>query len=522
MQAKAKPSLPAFYHWDFDTDQITWFGDDAYFLDNLASTGQKFAKQINKIDRINRYKAINKLDNYNNSINLRYHVNLFEQQEFWVEESSKVDESQDGNIKSIIGKINFLNAPELQTMAKRAFFQSRSRQSDSNIKRSITKAHRYNAAISKNYGYIILMFGEGLSEQSNINSEFSTSITTALRKCIRTTDTVHKISNLAWLIIFDASTSLDLQYYEKIIHNRVNLVEEDREFYTHYEALDPSISTVNEQLDNIRKQWQYVKYQLDKLMITKSTVIDISNCGNNTLKAMHEIEQAIVEKRLCIAFQPIVDTITLQPIYYECLARIIGKDGKVIPAGQFINLCERSGLIKKLDIYILQMVLVELLRNKKLCLSVNLSAITATDPEWIQLLSTYVKSWPHLANRLVVELTETAIFFDLQESLRFMEQVHSLGCKIAIDDFGAGYLSFSHLNSELTQIVKLDGSIIKDLKHSKDSIWMIRTLLSLIRPHKIRCVAEFVEDIETVEILRQEGVDYLQGFYIGKGEIIRP
>ena len=513
---------PAFYHWDLETDQITWFGADAYFLDNFANTGLAFTSQISKEDRRQRQRNINQLCDKKVSVSLKYHMNLFSNQQLWVQEKSSVDVVENGQIKSIIGQVNFLSSPEQHHIAKRAFFQERSRQSDSNLKRIIRKAHEYNLSIESSYGYLVLMFSEGVSEDSAPSTEFIKTVMGTIRSCIRSTDTVHKVSNLSWLVLFDACSKTELEYYNQLIKSSIAKLKSQRDYNTAWQILTPAQQTQTEQLKALRKDWQYLKFQIDKLMITKSTVVDVSSYSKDALQGIREIEKALSEKRLCLAFQPIVNAQSLKPAYYECLARIINNDGLILSAGSFLNFCESTGLIKEVDIYVLQLVLAELLRDRKLRLSVNVSAITATDNRWLELLSTYVKAWPHIASRLVIELTETAIFFDLQESLRFMERLHSLGCKVAIDDFGAGYLSFSHLNSALANVVKIDGSIIQDLKNSNDSILMVRTLLSLIRPHGISCVAEFVEDMETINILRQEGVEYLQGYYTGKGLIARP
>jgi EAL domain-containing protein (putative c-di-GMP-specific phosphodiesterase class I) len=149
-------------------------------------------------------------------------------------------------------------------------------------------------------------------------------------------------------------------------------------------------------------------------------------------------------------------------------------------------------------------------------------AVTASDAVWLNTLKAQMTARPDLRERLTIELTETSVFQDVDESVQFMTQLQVLGCQVSIDDFGAGYMSLMHLKPDLVQSVKIDAQFVKDLKPKSNNINFIRAIIALTRPQGIKCVAEGVEDAEAASILVQENVDYLQGYHIGKPSPFRP
>ncbi|HAH08653.1 MAG TPA: GGDEF-domain containing protein, partial [Alphaproteobacteria bacterium] len=124
-----------------------------------------------------------------------------------------------------------------------------------------------------------------------------------------------------------------------------------------------------------------------------------------------------------------------------------------------------------------------------------------------------------VAPRLIVELTETAALLDLEESVRFTARLRDIGAKVAIDDFGAGYTSFRNLQALRVDMVKIDGSFVKGLALSPDNLVFVRTLVDLARNFRLQTVAEWVSDQREADILCAMGVDFLQGFYLGKPDI---
>lgn len=232
-----------------------------------------------------------------------------------------------------------------------------------------------------------------------------------------------------------------------------------------------------------------------------------------------EIVAALDEQRIVIAYQPIVDSTSLQPSYYECLLRMVRRDGSIANAGEFIPAAETLGLIRLCDRRALEIAVAQLIAYPNLRLSLNVSGTTAGDHAWLQAFVGYLRENRAVANRLTVELTETAALHAFEESTGFLTGLHELGCRVAIDDFGAGYTSFRNLHAMRFDVVKIDGSFIQDLSESSDNQLFVRMLVELAKNFGIETVAEWVDSDKDAALLRRLGVDYFQGFHFSRPEI---
>jgi EAL domain-containing protein (putative c-di-GMP-specific phosphodiesterase class I) len=123
---------------------------------------------------------------------------------------------------------------------------------------------------------------------------------------------------------------------------------------------------------------------------------------------------------------------------------------------------------------------------------------------------------PSLLHRLIVEITETSVIIDMDMMKSFVDTLREMGCRIAIDDFGAGYTSFKNLKALKVDMVKIDGAFVKDLMADKADQAFIRTMVDLARNFDLETVAEWVGDEQSVRFLSQAGIDYLQGFHFGR------
>ncbi|MBV8800947.1 MAG: EAL domain-containing protein, partial [Alphaproteobacteria bacterium] len=131
----------------------------------------------------------------------------------------------------------------------------------------------------------------------------------------------------------------------------------------------------------------------------------------------------------------------------------------------------------------------------------------------------YVRANHAVAKRIIVELTETAALHDFEESAKFISNLRELGCRVAIDDFGAGYTSFRNLQMLRVDMVKIDGTYIRGLSQSPDNQIFVRTLVDLAKNFNLETVAEWVGSDEDADLLEQFGVDYFQGFHVGEPQL---
>lgn len=235
-----------------------------------------------------------------------------------------------------------------------------------------------------------------------------------------------------------------------------------------------------------------------------------------------EVQQALTEKRLVLAFQPIVSATDHTVSHYECLLRLKTRDGGIMAAAGFIPIIEELGLVRQVDRYALELAVDELANYPRLRLAVNVSGLTAADRSWLRLLVALVRSRSNIAERLTIEITETVALQDIDETAQFVAAVRNLGCKVALDDFGAGYTSFRNLKALSVDEVKIDGSFVRDVADNLDNQLFIRTLLGLANGFNLITVAECVETERDARLLASHGVDFLQGYYFGRPEIERP
>jgi diguanylate cyclase (GGDEF)-like protein len=233
-----------------------------------------------------------------------------------------------------------------------------------------------------------------------------------------------------------------------------------------------------------------------------------------------DIMTALDQDRLVLAYQPIVTSDSRQPKYYESLVRVSRKDGSMMNAGDFIPAAETLGLVHLIDRRALEMAVQQLYGHPDINLSINVSGTTANDGSWLQSFIAYVRENRAVAERMTVELTETAALYAFEENARFVTRLRDMGCRVAIDDFGAGYTSFRNLHTLRVDIVKIDGSYVQGVSKSPDNQLFVRTLVGLAKNFEIATVAEWVDNEEDAEFLAGLGIDYFQGFHFGRPEVV--
>jgi EAL domain-containing protein (putative c-di-GMP-specific phosphodiesterase class I) len=228
------------------------------------------------------------------------------------------------------------------------------------------------------------------------------------------------------------------------------------------------------------------------------------------------VQAALRQNRVKFAFQPVVSASTGEIAYHECLLRVRDAGDGVIPAGDFVREIEQLGYIRLIDRHILDKAVAEAVAYRDVTLGFNVSALTAADRPWLRALTAHLRAHPELAGRLVIEITETAALYDIEESARFVAALRRAGCRVALDDFGAGHTSLQHLQSLAVDMVKIDHSFIRNIATSPESRVFLRHLLGLAKGFGFTTIAEGVETEEEADILRHEGVDCLQGHYFGR------
>jgi len=232
------------------------------------------------------------------------------------------------------------------------------------------------------------------------------------------------------------------------------------------------------------------------------------------------ILEALEKDQFVPFFQPIMDLQTHQIVRYELLLRLMDKEGHVVLPGAFLAVAERFGLIHAVDRWVVRRAIRLTAERQKtgrpICLEVNLSGKAFSDPELLPLIRQELAGTGVTPESLILEITETAAIADTHLARQFVEELGSLGCRFAIDDFGAGFSSFSYLKHLPVDYLKIDGSFIQNLAKDPVDQHLVKTMVDLARGLGIRTIAEFVGDEQTLALLQDYGVDFAQGYYIGR------
>ncbi|MEO0635480.1 MAG: GGDEF and EAL domain-containing protein [Pseudomonadota bacterium] len=250
--------------------------------------------------------------------------------------------------------------------------------------------------------------------------------------------------------------------------------------------------------------------------------VDLTATRQQNAFTAQEVVDAMRERRMRLAYQPIVDAHTHEVAFHEALIRMVDADGQLVEAGAFVGVASRLGLIRRVDFAAMQLATETLIECPDAVLSLNVTNETAVDPEWLSSLATIVDANPQIAPRLIVEITESHAARNLDESIRFVRTIQDLGCRVAIDDFGAGYTSFANLKHLPVDMIKIDGMYVDDLANSAENQVFIKSLLDLAKVFSTKVVVEWVSDDETAALLRDWGVDYLQGQNFGRAIVEGP
>jgi diguanylate cyclase (GGDEF)-like protein len=223
-------------------------------------------------------------------------------------------------------------------------------------------------------------------------------------------------------------------------------------------------------------------------------------------------------ERLRLYSQPIVplDPTESSPCY-EVLLRVADDSGRISPPGKFIQIAEQQGLMAEVDRFVLNNTLEHLSRNilharRIKYVAVNLSGMSLNDERFLSDAIAMLREHESVARHVMIEITESVALSDIDSTRRFVEQMRGLGARVALDDFGAGYTSFSYLKSFPASIVKIDGGFIRDLNRHPANYAITRAITALCHELKIQCVAEWVEDIPTLVGLMELDMDYAQGY----------
>ncbi len=247
----------------------------------------------------------------------------------------------------------------------------------------------------------------------------------------------------------------------------------------------------------------------------------------------HEAELKLVERLstphatdgLFLMMQPIMSlTRPYDSLNFEVLLRMLDEDGRLIPTDRLISAGESSGRMSVIDRWVLSTTLAwmnthfDKLKNTRF-VCMNLSGASLNDEKFLQDVYAMLELNIHIVTHLCLEITESVALHDLNNTRRFVDKVRSYGAKVALDDFGAGYTSFSYLKELTADLLKIDGSFIVDMNRHPANVAIVEAIVSLARNLGMKTIAEWAEDSATVQTLTEIGVDYVQGYVVARPQM---
>ncbi|MFP5361184.1 MAG: putative bifunctional diguanylate cyclase/phosphodiesterase [Thermoleophilia bacterium] len=246
----------------------------------------------------------------------------------------------------------------------------------------------------------------------------------------------------------------------------------------------------------------------------------------NQISWPDRIRRALDEDHLTLYAQPILDVSSRKVANYELLLRMVGPGGEIVLPGAFLPIAERRGMIRTIDRWVVREA-ISLLEQRPadaeaIRLQINISARSLSDADFLSFICSALEGSPVDPSRLVFEVTETAAIASVDDARRFLTSLSELGCGIALDDFGSGFASFHYLKNLPFDELKIDGQFIKNLTTDPDDLVLVESLVALARGLGKRTVAEYVEDAATLRLVRDVGIDFAQGYYVGRPAPARP
>ncbi|NLC36507.1 MAG: EAL domain-containing protein [Alcaligenaceae bacterium] len=238
------------------------------------------------------------------------------------------------------------------------------------------------------------------------------------------------------------------------------------------------------------------------------------------LRLFDQLEGGDSPKGLYLEMQPIMDLNNPEEtLNFEILLRVRDSHGGLIPTHKIVSGAEESGTITIIDKWVFSATLEWLSKHedrlrKTQLVNINLSGVSLNSDQFIENLFQVLARYPQLTHRLCVEITEGVALQNIERTHTFIARLKSMGVRIALDDFGAGYTSFNYLKQLDADAVKIDGVFVRDMLASDTNIAIVRTIVELAQNMGMVCIAEWVEDAQALELLREMGVDYVQGYAV--------
>lgn len=530
------------YEWQLDTDALVWSSNagDVLGIDPTEiASGRAFARHVDGAGGLTRAEIIQQATRRDTGKGIPYQIQYALKrgdEKIWVEDTGRWFAGPDGAPNYANGIIRAINERHERQhwLEQRAKFDPLTGELNriyltEGLGTALDEAVRFRSSC----GFMLVAIDHlgHLNEAYgfDVADEVIAQVGKRIRARMRGKDSLGRYSGNKFGVILASCTPDELS----IAAERLLAGVRDEPFYTAAGPMAVTITigavtaprharTVVEVLARAQDALQVARGKRHGSFIAYAPNVERDALRRQSVRAADEIVAALNQRRIALAYEPVVEAQSRKVAFFECLMRINRSDGSIAQASEIIPVAERVGLVRMLDFRVLELVVAELAAAPDMQASVNVSPNSAIDPHWWQGLGALLRANSDAAGRLIVEITETAAIHDLDDARGFVTRVKDLGCRIAIDDFGAGYTSFRNLRKLGVDIVKIDGAFVPNIAKSNDDRAFVRTLVDLSRRLGLMSVAEWVQDEDTAALLTGWGCNYLQGALIGLATSERP
>ena len=270
-----------------------------------------------------------------------------------------------------------------------------------------------------------------------------------------------------------------------------------------------SFSTKNNKLITADLALQAAKKNNDDYLVFYDELDNINEYKNNMVWTK-KLKNALANDKIIVYYQPLINNKTLKVDKYECLVRMIDDD-KVISPFFFLDISKKSNQYAKITKVVIEKSFKQF-STLPFEFSVNVSYEDIEDPDFLTFIKEQLKKY-NLSSKVVFEILEDENIKNYDILMHFINEVKALGCKVAIDDFGSGYSNFEHLLKMNVDYLKIDASLIKNIAIDENSYKVTKTIIEFANSLNLKTIAEFVENKEIFDIVKELGTDYSQGYY---------
>ena len=523
------------YEWNLRTDELRWMGSPTSlekFADLQAlNTGSALSARMTADDLMLRQQALEAHFSTHQPMDCEYGLRRADGQFSWVHDrgAAEFENGRPVYLRGVLRLIDLRKAREVKVgMSANYDLISGQRSAEmlqDLLANKIATAMRSRMSGAFLYAGIDHMSEVNLRHGQDVANRILFEVGERLKRALRGGDVMGRIHGDRFGIILSNCTGAEMsmaaeRFLKTVSSEPFKVPEEGSEL-----NITISIGGCNFP--------DYVRTVPDATEIAEAAMQRAKNSGRNcfvahqpnederlVMKRADEVGQVIInavrDDNIVFAFMPICDAHSCEPVFYEALLRVRRPDGTLAGAGEFVPDIERGGRMYLLDQHILEMAVEELRQSPDVRLAINISGLTACEPDWIRRAEALLRYSPDIARRLTVEITETAVLRNITECARTIDAAKDLGCLVALDDFGVANITYRELRALAVNLVKIDAMLVSGLHNNPVNQSAIQQLIRIASDYNVQTVAEGIEDVRELQILQKMGVNYVQGYLLAQ------